>query len=127
MDGIEDFLSSPVFGVGFNDGGYPEALRNNNFFSNMYHCILIEIPAAMGIFGCLAFLLHGFELARVFFKKFSIDKMLVMMVPLSILGLSLVDNFFFYLHFQIYYGAFLSVAEYELSRNESSKSALQLP
>lgn len=125
-NGIEDFLSSPVFGVGFNDGGYSDPLRQNNFFSNMYHCILIEIPAAMGICGCIAFLLHGYDLVRVFFKKFSVDKMLVMMVPLSILGLSLVDNFFFYLHFQIYYGAFIAVAEYVLTRSENGKSTLPL-
>ncbi len=110
-NGISDFLSSPVFGVGFNDGALEGAARQNNFFSNMYHCILVEIPGAMGIFGCFAFIVHAVQLALLCFKRFSLDKLLLLFVPLMIIGASLVDNFFFYLQFQIFYGAFLAVAE----------------
>ena len=117
-DGIADFRSSPIFGVGFNDGGYPEELRNNNFYSNMYHCILIQIPAAMGIVGCLSFLFHIIHLAKLFFKRFSADKLLILMIPCMILGMSLVDNFFFYLHFQIFYGTFAAIAEKMLEQTK---------
>ena len=110
-NGISDFLSSPVFGKGFNDGGYSSELRNNNVFSNMYHCILIQIPGAMGMAGCLAFITHIVSLGIAFFKKFSCNKLFLLMIPLMILGMSLADNFFFYLHFQIFYGAFLALAE----------------
>lgn len=110
-NGIEDFKSSPIFGIGFNNGAYEDAARRENFYSNMYHCILIQIPAAMGIVGIIAFLLHSVELCILCFKKFSVNKFLVLLVPLMILALSLVDNFFFYLHFQIFYGALLAVAE----------------
>ena len=108
-DGIADFKLAPVFGIGFSDGGY--AQPTNNVFSNMYHCIGIEFLGAMGVFGCLAFLLHIFELLKVFFKKFSLDKMFLMMIPAMIIGMSIVDNFFFYFNFQIFYGAFLVLAE----------------
>ena len=111
-NGISDFLSSPVFGVGFNDGGLAETARQNNFFSNMYHCILVELPGAMGIFGCAAFILHSVQLATLCFKRFSLRKTLLLFIPIMIIGASLVDNFFFYLHFQIFYGAFLAVAEH---------------
>ena len=69
------------------------------------------MPGAMGIVGCVAILMHFFELAKTFFKKFSMDKMLLLFVPLMIIGMSLLDNFFFYLEFQIFYGVFLALAE----------------
>ncbi len=109
--GFSDFLSSPVFGIGFNEGAYTEELRRNNFYSNMYHCILVQIPASMGVVGVLAFIFHVLEFAVMMFKKFSIKKMLILMVPLMILGMSLLDNFFFYINFQLFYGAFIAVAE----------------
>ncbi len=117
-DGINDFLSSPVFGVGFNDGGYPDELSYNNFYSNMYHCIFVEFPGALGIVGCLAFLLHAVELAFALFKRFSINKLLLLLVPLMIIAMSLVDNFFFYLHFQIFYGTFSVIAQRLLDGKE---------
>ena len=110
-DGINDFRSSPIFGTGFNDGGYPENLKKNNFFSNMYHCILVQLPGSMGLVGCIAFAMHAVSLCIACFKKISLDKILLIFIPLSILGMSLVDNFFFYLHFQIFYGTFIAIAE----------------
>ena len=114
-NGFKDFFSAPIFGVGFNDGGYPPELQSENFFSNMYHCILIQIPAAMGIVGCAAFLFHGIRLAWLCIKRFSADKLLLLMAPLMIIGMSLVDNFFFYMNFQIFYGVFLAMAEKSLN------------
>ena len=108
-NGISDFLSAPIFGAGFSDGGYLNP--TNNVFSNMYHCIGIEFLGAMGVFGCLAFLFHIFELLKLFFKNFNLDKMFLMMLPAMIIGMSIVDNFFFYFNFQIFYGAFLVLAE----------------
>ena len=110
-NGIEDFKSSPWFGVGFNDGGYADEFRKNNVFSNMYHCIFVEIPGAMGVVGCIAFLIHIVSLGILFFKRMSVNKLLLLLVPIMIIGMSIVDNFFFYLHFQIFYGAFVALAE----------------
>lgn len=110
-NGLSDFMACPLFGVGFNNGGYPDALRQNNVFSNMYHCIFVEFPGAMGIVGCLAFVIHLVSLGVLFFRKPGIDKLFIILVPLMIIGMSVSDNFFFYLHFQIFYGAFLALAE----------------
>lgn len=109
-NGISDFLSSPLFGVGFNDGGYVD-IEHNNIFSKMYHCLGIEFLGAMGIFGCLAFVLHVVALFRLFFKKFSVNKMMALLIPAMIIGMTIVDNFFFYLNFQIAYSVFLVIAE----------------
>lgn len=110
-NGINDFLSAPIFGVGFNDGGYSATESSNNIYSNMYHCILIEFIGATGLVGAAAFLFHMYQLARLFFKKMSADKALLMLLPIMIIGMSFVDNFFFYLNFQIFYCVFLVMAE----------------
>ena len=119
-NGIKDFKLSPIFGVGFKDGGYALRMQSENFYSNMYHCILVQVPAAMGIFGCLAFLFHLFELARLCFKKISSDRFLLLMIPGMIIGMSLVDNFFFYANFQIFYGVFLAMAEKNLEQKNNN-------
>lgn len=118
-NGIEDFLKAPVFGIGFCNGGY--AVPDLNVYGNMYHCIGIEFLGAMGIVGCLAFGFHIFELFKLLLKKFSIDKMILMMVPAMIIVMSLVDNFFFYFNFQIFYGAFLALAEIRIKEAEEEK------
>ena len=109
-NGIADFLSAPVFGVGFSDGGFDNE-EFNNIFSPMYHCIGIEFLGATGIFGCLAFAFHLVSLATLFFKRFTVNKMMLFMIPAMIIGMSIVDNFFFYLNFQIIYSAFLAIIE----------------
>ncbi len=108
-NGIEDFKNYPVFGIGFLDGGYttPEM----NVYSNMYHCVIIELLGAMGVFGAVAFLIHVFEAVVLTFKKFRIDKFILMLVPTMIIIMSLVDNFFFYFNIQIFYCVFLVLAE----------------
>ena len=109
--GIEHFNSSPVFGVGFDKGGYEGDTKFNNMFSNMYHCILVQIPASMGIVGMIAFLIHLLQLLKLMFTKCSVRKLFILLVPVMILGMSLVDNFFFYPNFQIFYCVFLIIAE----------------
>ncbi len=110
-NGLGDFAKSPVFGAGFADGGYASEARNNNFYSNMYHCILVEIPGAMGIVGCLAFLMHAADILRLTFKRISVDRLLILCLPLVIILMSLLDNFFFYPQFQILYCVFCVAAE----------------
>ena len=116
-NGISDFLSAPLFGVGFNDGGYVD-IEYKNIFSKMYHSIGVEFLGATGIVGSLTFVFHLFALARLFFKKFSSCKMLIMMIPAMIIGMTIVDNFFFYLNFQITYSTFLVIAEKQLESKD---------
>ena len=110
-NGISDFKNNVWFGAGFADGGYPEGIGENNFYSRMYHCILVQLPGAMGIVGCIAFLIHAVEMAILSFKRPSSDKFLMICLPIMIILMSLLDNFFFYLQFQIFYGVFLAAAE----------------
>ncbi len=110
-NGIEDFLSSPVFGVGFSDGGVLEKNQYSNVFNDMYHNVVIQFMGATGIVGLLAFIWHLADISRVFFYRFSVDRALLLMLPITILVTSLADNFFFCFNFQIYYAAYLVLVE----------------
>lgn len=121
-NGLGDFVSSPVFGAGFTNGGY-ENPNQINVFANMYHCIVIEFLGSAGIFGALAFLFHVISLGITMFKQFSVNKFLILMLPAMIIGMSFADNFFFYLNFQIFYGVFLVIAELEPSECEDADAS----
>lgn len=112
--GLKDFLSAPIFGVGWDKGALAIGLKPNNFFSNMYHCIIIQIAAASGIVGLITLLNHLKDILLVGFKKCRIDRLLILAVPVMIIGMSFVDNFFFYLNFQIPYMIFLALADKHL-------------
>ena len=105
--GIRDFLRAPVLGVGFvtADG------ELNRVYDHMYHNVAIEFIGAMGSVGGVAFLFHIFCIFRETVRKACASKLILMCVPLLILAMSLLDNFFFYPNFSIIYGAFLACAE----------------
>lgn len=119
-NGIEDFISSPIFGVGFRDGGY---VGEYDLFSAMYHNIFIQLLASMGIVGLVAFLVHVKHVVEIFFRRFSANKCLLLMLPFSLVLMSMVDNFFFYPNFQIFYGAFIALAEIYLEDERRNRLA----
>ncbi len=121
--GWQDFLKNPIFGSGFDTGSNITI----NLFSNMYHCIIFQLFGSMGIIGVLAFGTHTFMCAKAFFTRFSIEKVLILLIPVMIVGMSLVDNFFFYPNFHIFYCAFIAIAEYMAYNAKGSDSQLQDP
>ena len=124
IGGLRDFLSAPVFGVGFSVGRAMDGLDsiNPNIFDIMYHNIIVEFLGSMGVVGIFAFLFHLKHGIELIFRKFSWDRLLVVTVPVLILCMSLLDNFFFYPNFAIVYGAFLACAE--LMLEESRQTAI---
>lgn len=119
-NGIRDFLSAPIFGVGFSNGGYIAPTPKSNVFNDMYHNIIVECLGAMGICGMIALLWHIKDVAVLIFRRFTVNKLLVMLLPLTVLLTSLLDNFFFYLNFQIFYCAFLVLAEHDTPDHDHS-------
>lgn len=108
--GVRHFLDWPLLGVGFEKGAFVgwDVLRN--VFANMYHNVFVQFIGAMGIIGLLSFGLHIWQFGRLW-RKPTATKVLLLTLPLMILTMSLVDNFFFYLNQQIAYCMFLAVAE----------------
>ena len=109
-DGWQAFVNWPVFGVGFDRGVTIPLEDVQNVFGSMYHNVFIQFAGAMGIFGLLAFGFHLWQLGR-FWKKPTAKTIVLLTLPLMILLMSFVDNFFFYLNQQIAYCMFLAMAE----------------
>lgn len=107
LEGLRGFLRAPLFGAGFMHGDFGIDM----VYSNMHHNIFIEFLGSMGLLGLLALLIHLRHCIEVLIRRFSLDKLLLLGVPLSLLGMSLLDNFFFYPNFIIIYTAFLACAE----------------
>lgn len=118
---FKDFLSAPLFGTGFALGYFTPEKASENLFINMYHNIFLQFLASLGIVGLFAFLVHIKELAEVTFRRFTVKKLLLVLMPLCILVMSLVDNFFFYPNFTIVYAAFIAAAEVILEESRQKR------
>ena len=87
----------------------------------MYHNIIVEMLASVGVVGLLALIIHVFGILKILFSKGSGDKSLLLLTPLLVLAMSMFDNFFFYPNIQIVYVAFLAAAEiYNENRKKQS-------
>ena len=111
-NGWKDFLSAPIFGVGFMDG----AATDPSMYSNMYHNIFVQLIGALGVFGLLAFLFHIIQVAVLCVRKFRLERFLVLLGAAAVILTSLLDNFFFFFSVQLFYGAFLAAAELMLEK-----------
>ena len=122
LDGLRHFLSAPIFGVGFSTGrDLSIVYEGYNVFDIMYHNIIIEFLGSMGIVGIIAFLFHLKHAVELTFRKFSWDRILILLIPALILLMSLLDNFFFYPNFAIVYAVFLACAELMLEESRQKK------
>lgn len=106
--GISDFRTSPLFGFGLIN---PNGIAANDY-SNMYHNVIIQVLASLGIFGIITFAYHIKDLIAITFKKASKEKFILFLTPAMVLATSMFDNFFFYLNFQMIYAAFLAAIEF---------------
>ena len=126
QNGVQDFVSAPVFGVGFMDGGLDNGPLN--MYSNMYHNIGVQLIGSLGIAGVFAMLWHLKNFAEVTIRRFSAERLLLLFVPVAVIMTSLLDNFFFYFDVQLFYGLFLALAEVQLElTRKAALACLKLP
>ena len=109
--GWQDVSNSFIFGEGVSKGGFTTAAENTNAFGRMYHNILLQFAASMGLLGIFAFLFHIKDYFLLGIKKINVARILLLSLPLMIICMSLFDNFFFYPNFQIFYVAFFALAQ----------------
>ncbi len=108
-----NFLSSPLFGVGFFGFGQADAtFEVVGFFPNMAHNSILELLSSCGIFGTGAYLVYRTQTLIPFFKGFSSDKLLLLITALVPLLMGLLDNYIFY-----YYPLFLSLISIATAMN----------
>lgn len=117
VNGLRDFTNSVLFGSGFSHSAWTgiEAF-SDNFYRHTYHNIFIEFLGHMGLVGIVAFLVHLKHMLEVAVRKFSIEKLMILCVPILIILMSFFDSFFFYPNFQLVYAILLVVAELELEK-----------
>lgn len=120
-DGIKDFISAPVFGEGFAEGYFPIDEAIPNYYTRMYHNIIIQLAASTGLVGLAAFAIHVKHMVEVTMRRFSVEKLLILLMPFCIVGMSLVDNFFFYPNFILVYAAFIAAAEVKLEQSRQER------
>lgn len=116
MNGLEDFARSPVFGVGYVDGSIPPlpeyaGWQSPSVLWNMYHNIFIQLIGSMGIVGLLGFLVHFKKFVELLVTDFSWEKLLLFMLPITLMLMSVFDIYYFLIDMQIFYGTFLAVIE----------------
>ena len=119
--GLTAFKEAPIFGVGFSYAKTAVNASTYNVYAHMYHNIVVEFLGSTGIVGILAFIFHLGTLIELGIKKFSWDKIIILLVPFLILAMSLLDNFFFQPNFGIVYAAFLALAEIMLVKDNNKK------
>ena len=106
--GMDKFFSAPVFGVGFfgfDSGSFLTA----EFLPNMAHQTVVQLLAAMGVFGLLAYAFYRGATLVPFFKRPSICKTMLLLSVLVLLGESMLDNFIFYFLPTLHYTVTLAV------------------
>ncbi len=116
-DAVGNFPYAPICGTGFSLGRDMGHVVTYNVFDTMYHNVLIEFLCSMGILGILAFLFHMKHGVEVIIRRISASRVLILLVPILILSMSLLDNFFFYPNFIIIYAAFIAAAEHMLEQS----------
>ena len=119
-NGWRDFLSAPVFGVGFADGGRAAGESHGFMYSNMYHNIFVQLIGSMGILGLLAFIIHVKSFIEILVRKFTVGRLLIGLGVIAVLATSLLDNFFFFFSIQLFYGALSGACEIDLEERRAA-------
>ena len=107
--GVEHFRAYPVFGSGFYDSYSGE--WNFSGYPYFYHNTLVQMLAACGAAGLLAYLWHRALTVRLFFRWRSVPKTFLGFCVLGLLLCSLIDVLFFKTYPTVFYALILLHAE----------------
>ena len=118
MNSWENFKSSPIFGKGFFDWGEMDVFESASFVPTMSHNTLFQLLSCMGAVGTLAYAYYRVSTLAPFVKKFSFDKAMILLPILITLGMSLLDNFIFYIYTAFLYTVLLAIA-FKMKDSES--------
>lgn len=117
-EGIKYFLQYPVFGDSFYPSGEFWPWRPGNvqefkeFFPPRWHNTIIQMMAACGSVGLLAYVFHRFQTVKLFFQKNSVTMWFIALTVLSLLGMSLLDCHLFNVGPAFFYSIALTFMEF---------------
>ena len=119
--GWAQFLANPVFGGTFFPNDYElytwaTSADFTSFFPPRWHNTIIQLLASCGSVGILAYGYHRFQTFRLFFRRFSWDKMFPLISMLALLSASLIDCHFFNVGPVLFYSMLLAFTEKKLDQ-----------
>lgn len=112
--GINNFLSAPIFGVGYFAFEYPadptyfEAAK---FLPSLAHQTFVSLLSGGGAVGLSSYLFYRAATVLPFVKRHSVTKTLLGLSVLTLLLMSLLDNFVFCFFNTFHYSAALAIVE----------------
>lgn len=110
--GIDNFLSSPIFGRGFFGFAFPDDpnyFTGADFLPAFAHQTFVELLSATGILGLVVYLVYRVSTLRLVLKRPSVTKTLIFLSALTMLLMSLLDNYVFSFWPVIHYTVSLAV------------------
>ncbi|MCH5148293.1 MAG: O-antigen ligase family protein [Clostridiales bacterium] len=125
-DAIDNFLSAPVFGIGFfvnlkNDPGF----AGMEIIPNMYHNTFFQLLGSCGILGVSAYIAHRVFTVISFSRNMSIERSFIGLSILCILITTLFDNHLFYIFPTILYSFLLAILIKGQTPAEESEPAVK--
>lgn len=108
--GWNNFLKYPIFGSGFYDSFVDPAFEHG-FDPYLYHNTLLQMLAAGGIVGFLAYLFHRIHTVVLFFKRPTTANLFIAISLIAFLGFNLLDVLFFKFYPGFFYAFMLLCAE----------------
>lgn len=128
---IDSFKYGPVFGGGFFDNRtglfdlrYMQTSGIESIIPIFYQNTLLQFLGSCGIFGLLAYVIHRVQTIACFFSNVNYDRSFIATVLLAIIGLSLVDCYFFSLLPTTVYIALVAVLVASGKKYKSKKAEL---
>ena len=104
---IEAFIRNPIFGDGWffiqSNAPAPSSFAPNY----KVHNILLQLLGSTGVIGLIGFILFTTNISVVTFKNINKDKLLFFMGIITLMLISIFDNFFFDYGFERYLAIFL--------------------
>ncbi len=117
MIGWNHFLDYPIFGSGFYDSFVDPAFEHG-FDPYLYHNNLIQMLAACGVVGLVAYLLHRVHTVVLFFKRPTTQNLFIAIALIAFLGFNLLDVLFFKFYPGFFYALMLLCAEKSEEKTE---------
>lgn len=95
QDAIKNFKSSPIFGVGFYVNLRNDPRDGFSFIPSMYHNTVLQMMAACGIIGLIAYVVHRVQTVICYCKNITVERTMIALTIVVILLTSLVDHHIF--------------------------------
>ena len=117
-EGWELFRAHPFFGTGFYSCEQYKWGKLDSFIPPRWHNTYVQLLAACGIVGLLAYLVHRMETLVLLFRAPCFEKWMIALSVLALIATSWLDCHFFNLGPGLLYSALLCFAEKQFGRRE---------